>query len=107
MTSSSDFLTLLFVLSSLGAGPSFMQMSLLVLKLGQFLFIKDWLEIWKFGDWDQLGIPNFAQMSLMKSYWMLQNARVADFTVSELLRENQQGGWSKITPHPTQIWVKE
>ena len=29
---------------------------------------------------------------------MLQNARVAAFTVSELLRENQQGG--KINPSP-------
>ena len=29
---------------------------------------------------------------------MLQNARVAAFIVSELLRENQQGG--KITPPP-------
>ena len=31
---------------------------------------------------------------------MLQNAKVAAFTVSELLRENQQGGGCKITPHP-------
>ena len=31
---------------------------------------------------------------------MLQNAKVAAFTVSELLRENQQGGRGKITPHP-------
>ena len=36
------------------------------------------------GDWDELGIPNLAQMSLMKSYWMLQNARVTAFTFSEL-----------------------
>ena len=34
---------------------------------------------------------------------MLHNARVAAFTVSELLRENTQGG--KITP--TQIRVKK
>ena len=27
----------------------------------------------------------------MKCYWMLQNAKVTAFTVSELLRENQQG----------------
>ena len=33
---------------------------------------------------------------------MLQNARVTDFTVSELLREYQQGagGGGKITPLP-------
>ena len=31
-----------------------------------------------------------------KSYWMLQNARVTAFTVSELLRENQQGGKIRV-----------
>ena len=51
------------------------------------------------GDWDELGILSFAQMSLIKCYWMLQNARVLAFTVFDLLRENQQR--SKITPnHP-------
>ena len=39
----------------------------------------------------------------MKLYRMLQNARVTAFTVSELLRENQQRG--KIIP-TTQIKVK-
>ena len=38
-----------------------------------------------------LGTPNLTQMSLIKCYWMLQNARITSFTVSELLRENQQG----------------
>ena len=28
-------------------------------------------------------------MSLMKCYWMLQNAKATAFTVFELLRENQ------------------
>ena len=36
---------------------------------------------------------------------MLQNARATAFTVSELLKENQQEG--KITPHSIQIRVKE
>ena len=31
-------------------------------------------------------------VSNIKCYWMLQNARVTAFTVSELLREKQQGG---------------
>ena len=31
-------------------------------------------------------------MTLIKCYWMLQNARIAAFTVAELLRENQQWG---------------
>ena len=48
-------------------------------------------------DWGQLLI----QMSLIKFYRMLQNFRVTAFTVSELLRENQQG-----YPPPTQIAVK-
>ena len=41
-------------------------------------------------------------MSLMTSYLMKQNARFAAFTVSELLKENQQGG-----NHPfTKIRIK-
>ena len=35
---------------------------------------------------------------------MLQNARVTTFTVSELLRETQQGGWA--TPHPPRLDLK-
>ena len=33
---------------------------------------------------------------------MLQNARVTTFTVSELLRENQQGGGIKLPSPPPQ-----
>ena len=40
-------------------------------------------------------------MSLMNYYQMLQNASVTAFTVSRLLRENQQGGVK--LPLPTQI----
>ena len=39
--------------------------------------------------WGKLEIPNLAWTSLIKCYWMLQNARVATFTVSELFREYQ------------------
>ena len=42
------------------------------------------------GDWGKLGIPNLTRMSIMKCYWMLQNAGVTAFTLSELLREKQQ-----------------
>ena len=42
-----------------------------------------------FGDWNKLEIPNLERMSLKKRYWMLQNARVTTFTISELLREKQ------------------
>ena len=78
--------------------PCFMSISPLLLKLWQFSLIRDWPEIWKSEippsefcltseDCGKLGIPKSAWMLLMKSYWMLQYARVAAFTVSELLRE--------------------
>ena len=116
MTSSSNFFEFfLFLLSILVTGPSFMSMSSLVLELWQFSFIKDWPEIRKSeippsefclisGDWGKLGIPNLARRFLMKCYWILQNARVTAFTVSELFRENQHK--SKIPPHAIQIRVK-
>ena len=112
------FLTL-FCLSCLFTGLSFMSISSLVLELWQHSFVRDWPEIQKSeislsefcpisGDWGKLGILNLAQMSLIKSYWMLQNSRVTAFTISELLRGNQQGG--KIPPSSTitttQIRVK-
>ena len=40
-------------------------------------------------------------MPVMECYWMLQNARVTAFTISDLLRENQRGG--KITPHTLRL----
>ena len=105
----------MFLLSSLVAGQSFMSMASLVLELWQFSFITDWPEIQKLeiplsefylisGDWGKIWIPNLAEIYLMKCYWMLQNARVAAFAISELFRENQQGG--KITPSLPQIRVK-
>ena len=84
----------------------------IVTRVTQFPFIKDWPEIRKLetspssfysisGDWGELGIPNLALTSLIKSYWMLQNAKVIAFTISELLRENQQGrDGGKITKLP-------
>ena len=115
MTWSSIFFDVdLFFLSSLVTGPSFVLISLLTLELWQFSFISNWPEIQKSeiapsefcqisGDWGELGIPNSAQMSLMKYYWMMQNAQVTTFTVFELLRDNQQVWGCKITPlHPDQ-----
>ena len=52
------------------------------------------------GDWDELWIPNLAQMSPIECYWMLQNSRVTAFTVFELFRGNQLSV-GKITPPPT------
>ena len=37
----------------------------------------------------ELGTPNLAWMSLMKSYSILKKGRVTAFTVSELLRDNK------------------
>ena len=96
MTSTSIFFdVVLFLLSSLVTGPSFMSISSLVLELWQFSFIRDWPEIRKSEippsefcpiseDWYNLGIPNLARMSLIECYWMLE--------ISRLLRENQLGG---------------
>ena len=102
-----------------------MPISSLVLELWQLSFIRDGPEIWKSeiplsefcpisGDCGKLGIPNLAQMSLIKCYWMLQNARVTAFTVFHLLWENQQqrregegwGGGKITTPLSTQVRVK-
>ena len=77
------FDVVLFLLSSLVTGPSFMSISSLVLELWQFSFIRDWPEIRKSeitpsefcpisGDWDKLWIPNLARMSLIECYRMLQ-----------------------------------
>ena len=89
-----------FFLPSLVIDPSFMSISSLVIRLWQFLFIRDSPEIRKSekpsskfcpisGDWGDWRIPNLARTSLIKCYWILQNARVTAFMVSELLGENQ------------------
>ena len=112
MTSSSIFFDVdVFLLSSLVTTPNLMSISWLILDLWQFLFIKDWSEIGKSeippsdfcpnsGDKSKLGIPNLARMSLIKSYWILQNASVTAFAISELLRETNRV--VKLPP-PTQI----
>ena len=75
------------------------------LELWQFLFIRDWPEIWKSdippfefclisGDLGKLGTPNLPRMSLIKLFRILQSTRVKAFTFSELLRENQR--WVKL-----------
>ena len=56
----------------------------------------------KSGNWKYLRL-SFVQY-LMKSYFILRNCRFTAFTVSELLKENQQGGGGggdKNTPHPS------
>ena len=89
MTSLSNFFDVcMFLLSSLVTGPSFMSISCLVLAFfckgltrnpeikippSEFCPIS--------GGWDELGILNLARLSWVKCYWMLQNAKVAVFTV--------------------------
>ena len=114
MTSTSIFFdVVLFLLSILVTGPSFMSMSSPFLELWQFSFIRDWPEIRKSeiptseffpisGDWGNLWIPHLVRMSLTECYWMLLKSRVTAFTVFELLRENQlvEEGGGKNTPYP-------
>ena len=88
------------------------------MELWQFSFIRDWPEIQKsqippsefcpiYGEWGKLWILNFARMSLIECYWMLQNSRVTAFTTIELLRETQLGGGGNYPPPPaTQNRVK-
>ena len=60
------------------------------------------------GDCGNEKIPNLERTSLIKCYWMLQNAWVRTFTISELLRENQLGEGVNLPPTqpPAQIRVK-
>ena len=97
MRSSSNFFeVVLFLLSSLVIGLSFMSISLLVPKLCKFIFIRDCPGIRKSEifpsefcqiswEWGKLEIPNLARILLTKCYWMLQNARATAFNISELL----------------------
>ena len=114
MTSTSNFFVVdLFLLSTLVAGLSFMSISSLVLELWQFPFIRDWPEIRKSEispsefcpisvDWDELSLPNLAQMFLIECYWVLQNSRVTTFSVFESLRENHLEG-VKLPPSPPRL----
>ena len=87
-----------------------MSMLWLLLELWQFSFIKDrtGIQISEIPrsascslheDWVELRIPNLAKISLLNSYCMLKNARVAGFVVSKLVRENNRGK-TTTPPHP-------
>ena len=54
-------------------------------------------------DWGKLDISNLARMSLLKCYWMLQNAKVTAFSISDLLRKKQQGVKLPFDPS-TRLW---
>ena len=107
ISSSNIFDVVLFLLSNLVTGPSFIPILSLVLELWQFSFIRDWPEIRKSEITSsefcpieiEIEIRNLAPMSLIKCYSLLQNARVTAYTLSELLR-------GKTTPPPLPIRVK-
>ena len=95
-------------------GPRFMSMSLLVLQLWQFSFMKDWPEIQKpektssefrptSGDRDELGIPNFAQISLMKVKECCKMREPQLLPFLSYIREINMVG---VKLPPTQIRVK-
>ena len=117
------FSAVLFFLSNLVTGPSFMSMSSLALelwKIWQLSFIKDWPEIWKSeipshefcpvsGDEADLWYQIWYECLLMKCCWMLKNTRVIAFTAILLLSKNQQeggrgGGAGIIEPQPDYGW---
>ena len=57
------------------------------------------------GDWGELGIPNLARTTLIKCYWMLQNARVIEcckITFSDLLRET-----THVRTHTHRSWLNK
>ena len=115
MASTSIFFDfVLFVLSILVTGQSFMSISSLVLELWQFSFIRDWPEIRKLeispsefwpisGDWGNLWIPNLTRMSLIECYWMLQNSRVTAFTVFLVIKGKSSWGGVKLPPPPPRL----
>ena len=83
--------------------PKFHFNIITVPELWQFTFIRDWPEIRKLeippfefcplsGDYGKLEILNLVQTPLIKSHWMLQNARVTAFIVSEVFWNNHQRG---------------
>ena len=85
------FYVALFLLSILVTAPSFVSISSLALELWQFFLVRDLPEIWKSeippsefypisDDWGELWIQNLTRMSLIKCYWILQNARVTAIT---------------------------
>ena len=102
MASSSVFSCFrVFFLFGLVTGPTLIPISLLVLELWQFSFLRDWPEIRiseirssEFypisGDCGELGKLNLACMNAELHYWILKSVRVTAYTVFELLRKNKQ-----------------
>ena len=120
MASSSNFSDVfLFLLSSLGSGPSFMSISSLVLELWQFTFIRDWPEIrksetplvWVLPNTRRLGLVRDTKFGMNVSNEMLLNdakCQGYNFYCFWVIKGKPKGeGGGKITT-PTQymkiIW---
>ena len=108
----------LFLLSSLVTGPSFMSVSLLVLELWQFLFWRDWPEIRK--------SKMFLYVWVLPNIWTLERVRKTKFgtNVSSkmllngakyqgyslyhfwVIKRKPTGGRGEITPSLTQMGFK-
>ena len=107
------FCVVLFFLSSLLTGSSFMSISSLALELWQFSSIRDWPDIRKSelppsefcpisGDWGELWILNLKRMSLIQCYSILRISRVSSFC-----RFCQLGGGGKIPPDPSRLGLRK
>ena len=94
-----------------------MSISLLVMELWEFSFIRDWPEIgiseipscefWQIsGHWGELGMPSFTGMSVIKCYWMLQNTRVTAFYHFWVIKGKSTVGIKLIPPTQTRVnWL--
>ena len=79
MTSSGNFFdVVIFLLSGLVTGPTFMSISSLVLELWLFFFVRDWPEIWK---WE---IPLF-KFCLTSGDWGSRNTKFGTDVSNEML----------------------
>ena len=79
MTSSGNFFdVVLFLLSGLVTGPTFISISSLVLELWLFFFVRDWPEIWK---WE---IPLF-KFCLTSGDWGSRNTKFGTDVSNEML----------------------
>ena len=115
MTKTSSFFDfVLFLLSSLLTGPSFMSISSLVLELWEFPFTIFWPESRKSeippsefcsisGDWSKLGIPNLGQTSLMKWWNVTECCKMSGLQLLPFLSYygKTNRGFGGQIPHPS------
>ena len=119
MASSSNFSDVfLFLLSSLGSGPSFMSISSLVLELWQFTFIRDWPEIrksetplvWVLPNTRRLGLVRDTKFGMNVSNEMLLNdakCQGYNFYCFWVIKGKPKGGGGGKITTPTQYMNKE